>query len=46
MQFFTVYDNAVECLNTTDELTALRMLRKLCEKYKVTWAVVDTKEMQ
>lgn len=46
MKVFQVIDNSTVVLNTVDELTALRLLRKIMEKHDVTWGWVDTIEVK
>lgn len=45
MKFYSVIDNGIEVLNTTDELKALRKLREIMEKHDVTWGWLDDKEL-
>ncbi len=41
MKIYRVIDNSDVVLTTADELTALRLLRKIMEKHDVTWGWVD-----
>ena len=46
VKIYQVFDNSTLALSTQDELKALRLLRKLCEKHDVTWAWVDEAVLQ
>ena len=41
MRVWQVIDNSKLVLVTADELTALRLLRKIMEKHDVTWGWVE-----
>jgi hypothetical protein len=41
MKVYRVIDNSDCVLTTLDELTALRLLRKIMEKHDVTWGWID-----
>lgn len=45
MKVYRVIDNSTAVLTTVDELKALRLLRKIMEKYDVTWGWVDEEEL-
>ncbi len=46
MKVFRVIDDATCILVTADELTALRLLKKIMEKHDVTAGWVDTEEVK
>jgi hypothetical protein len=46
MKVYQVIDNGDSALVTTNELEALRLLRKLMEKYDVTWGWINELEMK
>ena len=46
MRVFQVVDNSEPVLITADELTALRLFRKIMEKHDVTWGWVDDLEVK
>ncbi len=46
MKLWQVIDNSTSVLVTGDELTALRMLRKIMEKHDVTWGWITELEVK
>ena len=46
MKAFEVVDNSTTVLVTADELTALRLLRKIMEKHDVTWGWITELEVK
>ena len=46
MTVYRVIDNATICMTTFDELKALRKLRAIMEKYKVSWGWVESDEVE
>lgn len=46
MRIFQVIDNSIPVLITADELTALRMFRKIMEKHDVTVGWIDDLEVK
>ena len=46
MKVYQVIDNGDDVLTTTDELKALRLLRKIMEKHDVTWGWINELEVQ
>ena len=45
MKVYQVIDNSDSVLVTTDELAALRLLRKIMEKHDVTWGWINDMEV-
>ena len=46
MKVFQVIDNSDDVLVTTNELEALRLLRKIMEKHDVTWGWINELEVK
>jgi len=46
MKVWQVIDNSTPVLVTADELTALRLFKKIMEKHDVTWGWVDELEVK
>jgi hypothetical protein len=46
MKLYQVIDNSQPVLVTTNELEALRLLRKLHEKHDSTWAWINDMEVK
>jgi hypothetical protein len=46
MKIYRVIDNSTAVLTTFNELTALRLLKKIMEKHDVTWGWIDTDEVK
>jgi hypothetical protein len=46
MKVYEVIDDSKPVLVTADELTALRMLRKIMEKHDVTWGWITDLEVK
>jgi hypothetical protein len=46
MKIYSVIDDSETVLVTADELTALRLFRKIMERHDVTYGWVDTMEVQ
>lgn len=46
MRVFQVIDDGATALVTTDELTALRLLRDIMEKHDVTWGWIENLEVK
>ena len=46
MKIYRAIDNSTAVLTTADELTALRLLRKIMEKHDVTWGWVEDEEVK
>ena len=46
MKVYQVIDNSTPVLVTADELTALRLLRKIMEKHDVTWGWCEELEVE
>lgn len=46
MKVYQVVDDSDTVLVTADELTALRLLRKIMEKHDVTWGWVEELEVK
>lgn len=45
MKIYRVVDNSEAVMITTDEVKALRLFRKIMEKYGVTWGWIDDEEL-